>query len=207
MKSLCFAVGTALIACAATGFTQTQATCGSSLDAPLRSRGTLTIESRPAGLEIVGTDRDTIHVSCTTDDVDRAEQVHVRFSAIVDDGKLTISGGTMRQSNLKIRVEVPRRTNLSIHMGAGQVIVEDVTGDKVIALYAGQITISGLHGLDYRRIEASVDVGDVDAQAYGADKGGFFRTFTHKTSGGEYRLYAHVVTGQIELVGNGETAE
>jgi hypothetical protein len=46
-----------------------------------------------------------------------------------------------------------------------------------------------------------VDIGAVKAPIYGADKGGFFRTFTKKTVDGEYGLHAHVITGEIDLLG------
>jgi hypothetical protein len=52
-------------------------------------------------------------------------------------------------------------------------------------------------------VDASVDIGEVNAQAYGADKGGFFRHFTKQNANGEYRLYAHVTTGEIDLLGAG----
>jgi hypothetical protein len=51
----------------------------------------------------------------------------------------------------------------------------------------------------YKSIDASVDIGQVNASAWGVDKGGFFRSFTKTTADGEYRLRAHVMTGQIDL--------
>lgn len=84
-------------------------------------------------------------------------------------------------------------------MGAGQVTVNHLEGDKDIDLYAGQITIATGDVSDYRSVHASVDIGQVNASAWGVDKGGFFRSFTRTTAGGEYRLYAHVLTGQIDL--------
>jgi len=86
-------------------------------------------------------------------------------------------------------------------MPAGEVKVEEIKGDKDIELYAGQITISSAHEWNYRSVNASVTIGEVRAAAYNADKGGFFRSFTKKTSDGEYRLRAHVTTGEIELLG------
>jgi hypothetical protein len=44
-----------------------------------------------------------------------------------------------------------------------------------------------------------VDIGDVKATAFGVDRGGFFRSFTRKLQTGEYRLRAHVMTGEIDL--------
>jgi hypothetical protein len=206
MRNLCFAAGAALLACTLNGFAETEVACGSSLDAPLRSRSVLTIESRPADLEIVGTDRDTIHVACT-DDGESAEIVHVRFAGTGDTGTLTVRGGSLHTNNLKIRVEVPHRTSVRLRMSAGQVTVDELAGDKDIELTAGQITLRGLHTRDYRKVDASVDIGQVSAPAYNADKGGFFRSLTKNMPNGEYVLHAHVMTGQIDLEGSGATAE
>ena len=60
-------------------------------------------------------------------------------------------------------------------MFAGQVTVEEVKGDKDIEIGAGQIAISSIHAGDYRSVKASVGAGEVQAQAFGADKGGLFR--------------------------------
>jgi hypothetical protein len=200
MKTLCAAAGAALLACNLVGFAQTGTPCDQALDAPLRSRAVLTIDSRPAGLEIVGTDQDAIHLSCTTGDVENARQIRIRFSGSQDDGKLTISGGSLKNGNLQVRIEVPRKTSLRIDMPAGQVKVEEIVGDKDIDLYAGQITISSARPWDYRIVNLSVDIGAVKAPLYGADKGGFFRTFRKQTAIGEYGLHAHVITGEIDLL-------
>jgi hypothetical protein len=46
-----------------------------------------------------------------------------------------------------------------------------------------------------------VDIGEVKAPAYGADHGGFFPSFTNTNANGEYGLHAHVITGEIDLLG------
>ena len=202
MKILCAAACAVLLAYNVAGFAQTETPCGQTVDEPLHARATLTIDSRPAGLEIVGTDKETLHVTCTADDTERARDVKLRYSGGSEGGILKVAGTFGEHGNLQIRIEVPRKTNLHVEMGAGQVKVEDVAGDKAIALYAGQITISSDHEWDYRRIDAFVDIGQVNAAEYGVSKGGFFRSFTKKNDDGEYRLYAHVITGQIDLLGN-----
>ncbi len=201
MKMLRAATGAALLACNLAGFAQTEAACGQVLDAPLRSRAVLTIDSRPAGLEIVGTDQEAIHLSCTAHDVDNAGDIRIRLSGTQDDGKLTIAGGSLKNGGLQIRIEVPRKTSLRIQMSAGEVQVEEIAGDKDIDLYAGQISISSARPWDYRSVDLSVDIGAVKAPAYGADEGGFFPRFKKKNVNGEYGLHAHVITGEIDLLG------
>ena len=196
MKRLTAVAGAAFLACAIAGWGETFGHCGETLDAPLHPHESLTIDSRPAGIQVVGTDKEAITVTCTSNDADVARHVKMRLTG----AKLTISGTQVRNGNLQIRVEVPRKTNLRVMMPAGEVKVEDVAGDKDIDLYAGQITISSTRDWDYRRIEASVDIGQVNASAYGVSKGGFFRSFSNKSPDGEYRLWAHVITGQIDLI-------
>jgi hypothetical protein len=206
MKTLCAAAGAALLACNLAGFAQTEVACNQTLAAPLRSRAMLTIDSRPAGLKIVGTDQDAIHLSCTADGVENAEQIRIRWTGNQDDGKLTITGGSLKNGSLQVRIEVPRKTSLRVDMPAGEVKVEEIVGDKDIDLYAGQITISSARPWDYRIVNLSVDIGEVKAPVYGADKGGFFRTFRKQTAVGEYGLHAHVITGEIDLLGTNERA-
>jgi hypothetical protein len=200
MRILCTAAGLVLLACSPNSFAQSETPCGQTIEAPLRSRAVLTIESRPAGLDIVGTDQSEIHVTCTTRDVDQAGQIRLQFSGNQDHGKLTIAGGG-HEGNLEVRIEVPRKTSLRVNMPAGQVKVEEIVGDKDIDLYAGQVSISSNHMWDYRNVHVSVAIGDVNAQVYGTDKGGFFRSFSKHSSEGEYNLRAYVMTGQIELLG------
>jgi hypothetical protein len=198
MRLLCAGATAALVFCSVAGFAETVGDCDHPIEAPLRSRAALVIESRPAGVEIVGTDADEIRVSCTVDHSDSTQDVELRFSGTPGYGRLNITSPVKNQ-NLHIRIEVPRKTNLRFHMGAGEVKVEDIAGDKDIDLYAGQITISSAGGESYKSVDASLDIGDVNASAFGVDKGGFFRTFRKTTVDGEYRLRAHVMTGQIDL--------
>jgi hypothetical protein len=207
MKSLCFAAGAALLACPGCGFAGTTVVCGQPISVPLHARSILQIDSRPAGLEIVGTDAETLRVTCTADNQDAAKQISIHAEASPGDAKLEITGDYGPHNNLKIRVEVPHRTSVRVRMSAGQVDVGQLMGDMDIALTAGQITLRGLHTRDYRKVDASVDVGQVSAPVYGADKGGFFRSITKTTPDGDYVLRAHVMTGQIDLEGSGGTAE
>ena len=206
MRSICCAAGAALLACNLAGFAQTKTPCSQAVSYPLQSRAVLIIDSMPAGLHIVGTDQIGIHVSCSASSEKTATNVAFHFSPTANGGKLSIEGPDHQHGNngLEVKIEVPRRTNLSIRMFAGQVTVEEVKGDKDIEVGAGQITISSIHDADYRNVDASVGVGEVQARAFGIDKGGFFRNFSRNNSNGDYRLRAHVTTGQIELLGNAE---
>jgi hypothetical protein len=199
------------LAAAATLFASTLAAvsqsvrCGQSLDAPLHRGAELTIASLSTEITVVGTDQDTLHISCRADDPNTANDVRIQLSGTADHAKLTITGDHFNRNNLHLRVEVPRKLDLALHMPAGAVKVEDLEGNKDIQLTAGQISIAADRDWDYKDVNASVDIGEVNAQVYGANKGGFFRAFRKQNDHGEYRLRAHIMTGQIDLLGKTPT--
>jgi DUF4097 and DUF4098 domain-containing protein YvlB len=201
MRTLSAVAGAAVLAWNLAGLARAETPCVQTLDAPLRPRTVLRVHSRPAGLEIVGTDQAAIHVSCTSGDEDDAQRIRIQFQGNQDDETLTIGGDLRKGNNVRVRIEVPRKTSLRVEMSAGEVKVEEIAGDKDINLYAGQITISSTRPWDYRSVDVSVSIGEVNAPVYGAQKGGFFRGITKETPDGEYSLHAHVITGQIELLG------
>lgn len=134
-------------------------------------------------------------------DGDAASRIRLRFSPNAVGGKLSIGGEHLRHGNgPQIRIEVPKKTSLTVRMFAGEVKVEQVTGDKDVVIWAGQITIAN-HYWSYRDVEASVSIGQVNAPMYNANKGGFFRSVSKSAQDGDSRLHAHVTTGQIDLQG------
>ena len=209
MRIVCAVAGAALFTCNLAGLAETNAPCDQTLTAALRSNAVLVIDSRPAGLEIVGTDQESIHVTCHGGDYeDAAPHILLQFSPNSDGGRLSIEGSHMRHgNNLQVRIEVPWKTNLRVRMPAGEVKVEEIKGDKDIELYAGQITVSSAHEWNYHSVNASVAIGEVRASVYDADKGGFFRSITKRRADGEYRLRAHVTTGEIDLIGKKTRSE
>lgn len=200
MKTLNLLAGATLLASSLAAVSQS-ARCGQPLDAPLHRGAELTIASLSTEIEVIGTDHDTLHLTCHADDPNTAQDVHIQFSGTPDHARLTLKGSHLNHNNLHLRIEVPRKLDLALHMSAGEVKVEDIEGNKHIALTAGQISISAARDWDYKDVSASVDIGEVKAQVYGADKGGFFRSFHKQNDHGEYRLYAHVMTGEIDLLG------
>jgi hypothetical protein len=206
MRTLSVVAIASVLAWNLAGLARAEATCGQTLDAPLRPRTVLSIHSRPAGLEIVGTEQAAIHVSCTSGDEGDAQRIRIRFQGNQDDETLTITGDLRKGNNVRVRIEVPRKTSLRVEMSAGEVKVEEIAGDKDIDLYAGRIAISSTRPWDYRSVDVSVSIGAVKAPVYDAEKGGFFRSITKETAGGEYSLHAHVIAGEIDLQGRSPRA-
>jgi hypothetical protein len=201
MKILNIVAGASLFASTLGCLSQSTVRCGQTLDAPLRRGAELTIASVATEIEVVGTDQEMIHVSCRADDPNTASDIRIQLSGSADHANLTITGDHLTHNNLHLRVEVPRKMDLALQLSAGSVKVDDLVGNKDIELTAGQISISDAHDWNYKDVSASVSIGAVNAQVYGANRGGFFGVFHKTDANGEYRLHAHVMTGQIELLG------
>jgi hypothetical protein len=95
-------------------------------------------------------------------------------------------------------IEVPRRSNLNIHLQAGDIHVERIEGDLDISSYAGDVDVQVPRARDYRSVDASVSAGDLNAFAFGQSKSGLFRSI-HWTGSGIYRLRAHLGAGDLNL--------
>jgi hypothetical protein len=201
MKALGVAVSAVLFAWNMVGLAQSTASCGQVIDAPLRPAATLSIDSIAAGIEIVGTDHNTVHVSCSADDKESARHVRIQLTETPAGAKLKLKGPRLKHGNLTVRIEVPRQTNLGLNMGAGEVKIGNVVGDKNLSLRAGAITVSSNHLPNYKDVNASVSIGEVDVSPDGVAKGGFLRDFRKQNPNGQYRLNAHVITGKIVLIG------
>ncbi|HEY2861105.1 MAG TPA: hypothetical protein VGJ21_22030 [Terracidiphilus sp.] len=196
MKHLALAASTLLLAMTSAQ-AQSHGSCNTPIAIEANSGMSLDIESISSGIAIVGSDRPGIRISCTLPDSEDPDSVSLRVERTGDFGKIKVTGGHM--NNLHVRIEVPKKIGLRLRMAAGQVTVNDVAGDKDIELEAGQIVVDKVDSTQYHSVRASVEIGDVRAAAFGADKGGFFRQFNKDVAGGPYRIHVHVMTGSVEL--------
>ena len=151
---------------------------------------------RSGDIRVAGQDEKKISVHVEAEDLDRAREVKVRFERRDNSAELTISGGP--KNDMHIIVEVPRNTGLFVRMPAGQLVIQDVTGDKDAQLHFGEMIIHVGDPAEYSFVEASVTSGGLEASPVGENHGGLFRSF-EKSGNGKYRLHAHVGAGDLTL--------
>lgn len=146
----------------------------------------------PSGTTIVGVDEPVLRVSYYPE----RDTVRVRAQVSGDRADLRVTG--CAHNNFQVRIEIPKTSALYVRMFAGQLDVQDVTGDKDVALSFGQLNLDVGKAEDYARVGASVNTGEINASAFNVDKGGLFRSFDQHGPG-KYRLYAHVGAGEVDL--------
>lgn len=156
------------------------------------SGGRIRMELCSSGIEIVGTDKSAMRVSYHPE----RDTVRVRMRISGDRADLRLTG--CRHSNFQARVEIPKTSALYVRMMAGQLDVREVSGDKDLELSFGQLNVDVGKTEQYARVDASVNSGQIDALAFGVNKGGLFRSFDQHGPG-KYKLHAHVGAGQVDL--------
>ena len=164
----------------------------SPVEAKFPAGGLIRMDLCSSGMEVVGTDDNIVRVSYHPE----RDNVKVRFNASGDRADLKLTG--CPHNNFKARIEIPKSTGLYVRMMAGQLDVQDVTGDKDVELSFGQLNLDIGQPDQYGRVDASVNSGQLDAAAFNVSKGGLFRSFDH-SGPGKYRLHAHVGAGQVDL--------
>ena len=162
------------------------------IEAKFVAGGRIRMDFCSSGIEIIGTDEPAIRVSYHPD----RDDVRVRLQVSGDRADLRVT--SCPHNNFKVQVEIPKSTALYARMMAGQIDVEDVTGDKDVEVSFGQLNIDVGKTEQYARVDASVNSGQIDALAFGVNKGGLFRSFDQHGPG-KYRLHAHVGAGQVDL--------
>ena len=172
------------------------ATCESPFTSTVKPGTRLRLDIRPGDIEIRGAEGDGVRVTCQARDGSLPRAISVTLA----NGELKVSGGpTGGDHNLRIRIDVPRRTDLYVRSTAGNLTIRDVTGEKDVELSAGNIEIHAGPPSDYRSVELSARAGNIEARAFGSQRSGLF--LSEKKSGlpGQYRLTAHVTAGNVTV--------
>lgn len=167
-----------------------------SLERPFSANGRISMDLSAGEYRISGTADPRIRLEWSVRDTEKLSQMEARAEIRGREAALTTDGP--ENANLKVDIRVPRQADLYIRLTAGELTIEDIEGNKDIALHAGELNIDVGRAEDYGRVEASVWAGEVNASPYQARKGGLFRSFDWRGQG-KYRLEARLKAGEVRL--------
>jgi len=148
------------------------------------------------GYTITASDLENIRVTYSARNEEQRRRVRVEIKRNPASADVYVSDTP--NGNFHATIEVPRRSNLWVRLSAGELVVEDVEGDKNLEVRAGRIQADIPHPEQYGHRDASVLTGSIAASAFDVSKGGLFRSFEQRGPG-KYRMHAHVMTGEIVL--------
>ncbi|HYO80803.1 MAG TPA: hypothetical protein VES20_05330 [Bryobacteraceae bacterium] len=171
--------------------------CGRTFTAQFSHGGTLDLDIRSGDIKITGSDQDAVSIECGVGQEGRPDDIRIDFDRQGNKGRLRVHGGP--NSDVRIRIRVPKELNMVLRCPAGDVDIEGIRGSKDISLRAGDLTVQVGNPRDYATAEASVKAGDIDARAFGRQTGGLFRSFQHKNPGGKYHLKASLWAGDLKF--------
>ena len=163
------------------------------------SQGTIRLHLEAGGYTVTPVDSENIVVTCRAHTAEQLQHVKVEIKATAASADVYVS--ETPHNNFQATIEVPRHSNLWARLSAGELVVEDVEGDKNLEVLAGRIQVDVPHAEQYGHRDASVTTGSIESSAFDVSKGGLFRSFEQQGPG-KYRLHAHVMTGEIDLRGS-----
>jgi hypothetical protein len=160
--------------------------------------GAIRLKLNTGDMEIVGVDANQITVSWRSDRGDDSEagRVKVRLRRLAEkEASVLVDGPGDR---VRYRIEIPRRSDVAIHMHAGELKVRGIAGSMDVDLLAGEMELRLGDPRRYRKVAASVTAGELDAKPWQTDKAGLWRSF--KLDGeGDYDLRARLIAGQLTI--------
>ncbi len=155
----------------------------------------LAIELGAGDYQIVASESDSITVVYDAPKPEKLKKVHVQMSSGHGHNYLKING---QKSSFHATIQVPRKTDLLIRLGSGDLRVGDIEGNKDIEIHAGSLNFEALRLQDYGKGDLSVRIGNVTGPELQVSGGGASRSY--ETYGkGRYRLHAHVGVGDVAL--------
>ena len=178
------------------GLLQAQEATERSVQQKFTSGAEIRMHLEAGGYTITASDSEKIRVTYRARSEERVRHVRVEIKRGSSSADVFISDTA--NGNFHATIEVPRRSNLWVRLSAGELVVEDVEGDKNLEVRAGRIQADIPHPEQYGHRDASVLTGSIAASAFDVSKGGLFRSF-EQGGPGKYRRHAHVMTGEIAL--------
>jgi hypothetical protein len=110
-------------------------TCEHGFETAFQPGGAVDIHVRSGEIDIAGSHRPKVSVSCNLKYADEAKDVKIRFKTAGTVADLRISGGP--SNNVRLRIRIPRNSRPLVRSPAGDLTVSDVIGDKDVELHAG----------------------------------------------------------------------
>jgi hypothetical protein len=167
-----------------------------SLERPFVANGSVAMDLSAGDYHIIGRALDRVRLEWRVRETEALAEV--RASADVSGRAVKIRTDGPGNKGLRFTIEVPNQSDLHVRLTAGDLTIEDIRGNKDVELRAGDLNIDVGQASDYKKVDASLWAGDIEASAFQIFKGGLFRSFEWAGSG-PYRLHAHLMAGDLHL--------
>src|SRR5262249_51751973 len=121
----------------------------------------LKLELSSGNYKIESGTADRLIIQSTAKNPDEQKKVRFGLNATRQEASVKVNG----PSKVEVSIQIPKNVNLSVRLNGGRLTVSGIEGDKDIESNAGQVNINIGKPQDYRAIDASVTIGDIEARA------------------------------------------
>lgn len=142
-----------------------------------------------------GSTADTIRVRWQTRKPRDMDRARVDVSVNRDTATVRTHGP---KDGFRVEIDLPQRTDLELDLSAGELSIRDIEGNKNLSMWAGEITVDVGDASRYRRVDASVRFGEIDARPFDVSTGGILRSL-RRNGRGEYTFRARLFAGEMKL--------
>jgi hypothetical protein len=157
--------------------------------------GSIRLSLKVGTVEVVGVPNERITVSWHSKLPEDEHDVSVKQNSDGKNATIMVDGPGNR---VHYRIEVPRQSNVTIRMQAGELDVRGILGGLDVDLLAGDMDLRVAEPQHYHTVAASVTAGALTARPWRADTAGLWRSL--RASGdGEYDLRARLLAGQLTI--------
>lgn len=166
------------------------------------SGGNIKMELHAGGYTIKPGADDKIVVTYSTETEEQFKEAQAKVTVTGHEAKIYANGP---DNNFEVTIEIPAKSDVMIRLTAGDLEMAGIRGSKDVESHAGNVEIDIGRAEDYGHVDASVNAGDLQADAFQVSKSGLFRSF-HKLGTGQNRLHVHVGAGDLVLTSSGGSA-
>jgi hypothetical protein len=165
----------------------------SRIERPFAAGGKVRLDLSAGSYRVEGRPADVIVVQWRTKRADQKVRANVDTRA--SEAWISLNGP---RDNFRADIQLPARSDIDLDLSAGELTIREITGSKNVSAWAGEISIEMGDSAGYRRVDASVKFGELDARPFNVTKGGLFRSFKWQGQGG-YNLRARLFAGELRL--------
>jgi hypothetical protein len=159
--------------------------------------GAIVMKINQGEVEVVGSAEDRIRVSWQGNTRDQERKVKVRLERSGDKQARLLIDNTW-DDHLRFRIEAPQRSDLAIHMRAGELKIGGIVGNMDVDLLAGEMDVRLPQPNRYRSVTASVTAGELNAKPWHGDQAGLWRSLK-ANGGGDFDLRARLIAGELTI--------
>lgn len=199
MRKTLACVGALVMAAAiARAQTQTPSSTGPDgfVERPFAPGGVVRFDLAAGDYRVEGTSAEKVLVRWRTRRSEDGRRVRIEIQAAGKEALIRTYGP---KNGFEVRIEVPERSDIDLDLSAGDLTVRHIMGNKRVDVWAGDVSIEVGERDAYRRVDAAVKFGEIEARPFDVTKGGIFRSFKWEGRGG-YDLRARLFAGDLKLL-------